>query len=160
MRPLREDDAEALHAIFSDPRAMRYWDRPAWDDIAETRRFLAKCIDNPPDQSLEYAVERDGALIGRVAMWKRWEVGYLIHPDHWGQGLATEAMRALIAEIAARFPEAQTLTAEIDPRNIASARLLARLGFAMTGLEERNFLYGGTEWCDTASYALALRQDE
>ena len=153
LRPFAAGDLDALHAIFSDPRAMRHWDRPAWDDIDRTRRLLAEYRRDAPDEHIEYAVDRDGTLIGRVAMWKRYEVGYIFAPDHWGRGYATEAMEALIPEILARFPEAQTLTAELDPRNEASVRLLRRLGFVQTGLAERNFHYGD-EWTDTAYFAL------
>ncbi len=154
LRPLRADDLHPLHAIFSDPRAMRYWDRPAWDEIDQTRALLEAFMKDAPQEHLEYAVEKDGACIGRVGMWKRWEVGYILAPKHWGQGYGSEATTALIAEIWHRFPEAQRLTAEIDPRNAGSARLLEKLGFACTGTEERNFRYGPDEWCDTAYYAL------
>ena len=99
-------------------------------------------------------MERNGALIGRAALWKRWEIGYILDPAHWGQGFATEAVGALLDEIWRRFPEADALTAETDPRNTASCRLLERHGFALTELARGNFLYGGTEWCDTARYVL------
>ena len=154
LRPFREDDLTALHAIFSDPRAMRYWSGPAWEDPEETRRMLGVFRRDAPDEHLELAVEREGALIGRAALWKRWEIGFILHPDAWGQGLATEAVGALLAEVWRRFPEAERLTAETDPRNAASRRLLERLGFALTGITRRDFLYGGTDWCDTAHHAL------
>lgn len=154
LRPFRADDLKALHAIFSDKRAMRYWDRPAWDDRETTQGLLAGFMKDAPGEHLEFAVECDGALIGRAGMWKRYEIGYILHPDHWGRGYATEAVGALIAEAFRRFPEADRLTAEIDPRNAGSRRLLERLGFRLSGFEEKNFLYGDIEWCDTAYYAL------
>lgn len=153
LRPLRADDLTALHAIFSNPCAMRYWDRPAWDDVGQTRALLEAFMRDAPDEHLEYAVEKDGTCIGRVGMWKRWEIGYILAPDHWGHGYATEAVAALIADVWRRFPAAERLTAEIDPRNIASARLLEKQGFVLSHIEERNFRYGD-EWCDTAYYAL------
>ncbi len=155
LRPLRADDLSALHAIFSDPRAMRYWDRPAWDDEQSTRELLAAFMKDAPDAHVEYAVERDGALIGRVGMWRCHEIGYILHPDHWEHGFATEAVAALIADVWPRFPGARTLTAELDPRNAGSVRVLEKLGFRQTGFEEKNFLYGADEWCDTAYFELA-----
>ncbi len=155
LRPFRADDLDALHAMYSDPQVMRYWDRPADGDPEKTRASLDGFLREAPDEHLEYAVERDGVLIGRVAMFRRYEIGYMFAPAHWGAGLATEALQALVAAAFARFPEADALTAEIDPRNTASARLLQRLGFVCTGTAEKNFLYGDTEWCDTAYYALS-----
>lgn len=154
LRPFREGDLDALHAIFSDERAMRYWDRPAWQECETTRRLLFGFMKDAPAEHLEFAIERDGALIGRAGMWKRYEIGYILHPDHWGHGYATEAVGALIPEAFRRFPGAERLTAEIDPRNVGSQRLLERLGFRLDGFKEKNFLYGDSEWCDTAYYSL------
>ncbi|KUF11634.1 GNAT family N-acetyltransferase [Pseudoponticoccus marisrubri] len=154
LRPFRDSDLEALHAIFSDPRAMRHWDRPAWDDLDTTRRLLAAYRCDAPEAHLEFAVEHEGVLIGRAGMWKRYEIGYILRPDFWGRGFGREAVAALVEAAFARFPEAPELTAEIDPRNIGSARLLESLGFTRRALVEQNFDYGGIEICDTAYYAL------
>ena len=154
LRPLRADDLEPLHTILSDPRAMRYWDRPAHISIDESRRLLEAFMQEAPDQHLEYAVDLQGRFIGRVGMWKRYEIGFIFAPDHWGQGYATEAAAALIAQVWARFPEADVLTGEVDPRNTGSCRVLEKLGFALSRVGEKDFLYGGTEWCDTAYYVL------
>ena len=157
LRPLRAGDLDALHAILSDPRAMRYWDRPAFRSVEESRALLDAFMREAPDQHVEYAVDLKGRCIGRVGMWKRFEIGFILSPEHWGKGYATEAVAALIAECFARFPEAGALTAEVDPRNTGSQRVLEKLGFVLRRIGDRDFLYGGTEWCDTAYYALPRR---
>lgn len=151
LRPARPTDLEALHAVLSDPRAMRYWSRPAHDDIALTRRFLSGLM--AADD--EYVIDRDGRCIGKAGLWQGSELGYILHPDHWGQGLASEALSALLPRVWQRRPDLSEITAEVDPRNLASCRLLARLGFVHLRTERRNFLYDGREWCDTAYFALA-----
>ncbi|MGP6088389.1 GNAT family N-acetyltransferase [Antarctobacter jejuensis] len=155
LRPARPTDLEALHAVFSDPRAMRYWDRPAYEDIALTRRFLRGFMATG-DGRVEYILDREGRCIGKAGMWRDREIGYILHPDHWRQGLAYEALSAILPEIPRQRPDITELTAELDPRNIASARLLEKLGFLHQRTEEKSFLYGGTEWCDTAYYTRAL----
>ena len=70
LRPPRADDLEALHAVFSDPRAMRYWSQPAHDDIAQTRETLDNMIGSHADTGLEYVVERAGAVIGKAGPWR------------------------------------------------------------------------------------------
>lgn len=156
LRPFRSDDLAALHRIFSDPRAMRYWERPAWQDIDITRALLARFMRVAPDEHLEYAIEIAGQCVGRAAMWRRYELSYILHPDHWGQGIATEAVTALIGDIRTRFAEAPALTAEIDPRNTGSRRLLEKVGFVQTGYAEKNFDYGGIEMTDTAYFSCPL----
>lgn len=151
LRPARLTDLEPLHAVLSDPRAMRYWSRPAHDDIARTRQFLRGLMASP----LDYVVERDGRCIGKAGLWQESELGYILHADHWGQGLASEALSALLPEAWRLRPDLEVITAEADPRNAASCRVLEKLGFVHLRTEERNFLYDGTEWCDTAYFALA-----
>jgi RimJ/RimL family protein N-acetyltransferase len=45
------------------------------------------------------------------------------------------------------------VVADVDPRNAASLRLLARLGFRQTGTREHSWLVGD-EWCDSVDLAL------
>ncbi len=60
------------------------------------------------------------------------ELGYWIARSHWGQGLASEAVPAVIAA-AERDPELRHLFATTDPENLASRRLLERSGFRFSG---------------------------
>ncbi|MGH1414744.1 MAG: GNAT family N-acetyltransferase [Pelagimonas sp.] len=154
LRPACQDDLGPLHEIFSDPRAMRYWDRPPHKDVAQTQRFLDHFISGDVENRKEYILEYDGRCVGKAGMWKISEIGYILHPDLWGQGLVTEALNAIIPLIFKSFPDVDTLTAELDPRNIGSIRVLEKLGFTQVGFAEKNFLYGETEWCDTGYYAL------
>ena len=108
----------------------------------------------PASDSLDFAIERDGEVIGKAGAWRLPEVGYVLHPDHWGKGLAHEAMVAVIEHVFAAFDGPQ-LTAEADPRNTASPWLSAKPGLAETGRAERTLPWRD-EWCD--SVYLALRR--
>ncbi len=147
------DDLEAVHRLFSNPAIMRYWSRPEHETLEETRRWMRDLVEPGPD-SLDYLIERDGAVIGKAGAWRLPEIGYLLHPDHWGQGLAQEAMQAVIAHLAQTRPDLTHLIAEVDPRNLASLRLLARLGFVETGRASRTMQWRD-EWCDS----VYLRRD-
>ena len=78
-------------------------------------------------------VERDGALIGKAGLWRLGEIR---------------------APARARHPGPAALTAEIAPRDIASAALLGRLGFAETHRAARAIEVAG-EWCDSGDWRLA-----
>nr|WP_202409108.1 GNAT family N-acetyltransferase [Deinococcus xianganensis] len=60
------------------------------------------------------------------------EVGYGFNPAVWGQGLATEAVGALVAYLHTQ-PDVHAVTAETAVDNPASARVLTKLGFRQVG---------------------------
>lgn len=145
------DDLPALHRVFSNPAAMRYWSRPEHETEAETRRWMADLVD-PPEGCVDFVLEREGEVIGKAGAWRLPEVGFILHPDHWRQGLAREAMEAVIDHLATTRPDLPALTAEVDPRNGASLALLTRLGFRETHRAERTLLWKD-EWCDSVYLA-------
>lgn len=140
------EDLDAVHRLMSEPRVMRYWSRPEHETVEETRHWLGFLVDQAPE-SRDWLIEKDGAVIGKAGVWALPEVGFLLHPNRWGQGLAHEAMAVVIAALEAEFAEI-VLTAEVDPRNAASLRLLGRLGFHETHRAERTLLWRD-EWCDS-----------
>jgi RimJ/RimL family protein N-acetyltransferase len=163
LRPARVEDAEDLFAVFSDPRAMRYWDSLPHVEVAQTRRWLEGMVRLDPAGSADFVVERGGRAIGKAGCWRvgpsPWgagvagEIGFILHPDHWGQGIASEALAAAIPEVLRRLDVAR-LEADVDPRNAAALRLLRRFGFREVGRAERTIRVG-EEWCDSVYLARA-----
>jgi RimJ/RimL family protein N-acetyltransferase len=155
LRRAQRSDLDDLHRAFSDPRAMRYWSRPEHATLAETRRFLDTMRARTSQGQMasdDFVIEHQGRAIGKAGAWALPEIGFLLHPDHWGQGLASEAMRAIIPYLFATHP-VDRLTADVDPRNAACLRLLGRLGFVETRRAEKTILWG-SEWCDSIYLAL------
>lgn len=150
LRRARPEDVAALHAVFSDPRAMRYWSRPAHESLAPTEAYLAEML--AAKNADDFVVVMDGRVIGKAGAWRLPEIGFILHPDHWGNGLAREALGAVIPHLFAAHP-IDAITAEADPRNAASLRLLAGLGFVETHRAERTLKWG-EEWCDSVYLAL------
>ena len=147
LRPARRDDVDDLHAVFSDPLAMRYWSSLPHGELSETRDWLESMIAIAPDEGEDFIVELDGRAIGKAGLHRFPVIGFIFHRDTWGRGLAREALGAVIARAFAvhRLP---AIIADVDPRNAASLRLLGRLGFAETHRAARTWLVG-TEWCDS-----------
>ena len=152
LRRPRVDDLDAMFEIMSNPAAMRYWSTLPHADRDVTRPWLDKKIARNADGGENYFIELDGRVIGEVGAGRLPDFGFMIHPDFWGRGFATEASIAFIA-YAFRNTAATELLADVDPRNVASLRVLDRLGFAETGRAERTFLLGD-EWCDSVYLAL------
>lgn len=135
LRPRTLDDAEALHAAFSDAELMTYWSGPAHASVAETRADLAR--DAPEWRRWAITLKGDDTAIGVVAAGEKrqgnvTELGYILARDHWGGGIAREAVAAVIDRI---FAEGQRrVFADTDPDNMASRALLERLGFKFEAL--------------------------
>ncbi|MEI9931881.1 MAG: GNAT family N-acetyltransferase [Rhizomicrobium sp.] len=78
LRRISMDDAPAMHAIFADTDAMRYWSRLPHTDVAETEAWIAKTIaSNESGEGDDFVVIRDGALVGRVGIWQNNELGLI-----------------------------------------------------------------------------------
>ena len=113
------EDLDAIHAILGNAQATRFWSTPPHASVEESREWLQSMIDAPPEESDDYVVEYEGRVIGKAGCWRMPEIGFVLHPDYWGQGLAGEAVAAAIASAFARFP-VDELIADVDPRNAAS----------------------------------------
>jgi RimJ/RimL family protein N-acetyltransferase len=58
-------------------------------------------------------------------------LSYSLAPSHWNQGFASEALAAFLPAYFARFPSKTRMYANIEPHNVASARVLEKLGFQL-----------------------------
>ena len=154
LRPARAEDLAALHRVFSDPRAMRYWSSLPHTRQAQTAKTLQNMQASHTETGAEFVVVRAGDVIGKAGLWRMAEIGFILHPGHWGSGLGREAAQAVITHAFARHPGLDAITADTDPRNAAAARLLANLGFAETHRESGTFKLG-EEWCDSQYWRLA-----
>ena len=154
LRSAQPGDLAAIHAIMTRADAMRWWSTPPHVSTNQTRTWLDSMIANGPDHP-DLVIEFEGQVIGKAGFWAPPDIGYILHPDYWGRGLATEALEAVINHIYAtrRF---DVLTAEVDPGNAASIRLLERLGFVKTGQAERTMQVGDA-WVDSVYYGLQRR---
>lgn len=165
LRPFADSDREAVTALFTNPRVMRYWDAPPWREPERAERFLAAARQLQEDgDGARLAIERavDGRFVGQAALFK-WNptyrsagVGYALDDTSWGQGYATEAMRALLQWAWDTLP-LNRLQAEIDTRNGASARVLEKLGFRLEGTLREDCIVDG-EVSDSGVYGLLRRE--
>jgi RimJ/RimL family protein N-acetyltransferase len=161
IRAMRIDDARALAAYRNDPETARHqdWALPFSEDDAT--RFvdtqMAKVWPANGDW-VQLAVARDGTMIGDIGVCRssdamQAQIGYTLAPAHRGEGLATEAVGAVIDVL---FAEGvHRVWATLDPENIASARVLERLGFRFEG-RSTDAAHVRGQWCDDLCYALLV----
>ena len=156
LRPATFDDVEAFHGIMRDARAMAFWSTPPHQDIAETRNWVASMINIDPGEGEDFVIELDGRVIGKAGLYRFPEIGFILHPDAWGKGYAREALQAVL-DRAFTIHQLSIVEADVDPRNDASLRLLAGLGFHETSRASRTWNVGG-QWCDSVYLQLSRAQ--
>jgi len=144
-----------MHAIMREPLAMRYWSSRPHSTLAETERWVESMIPVDPAMSDDFIVTLNGALIGKLGTWKLPEIGFLIAPAYWGHGYASEALEVFIER--RRELGSGELIADVDPRNLASLRLLRRHGFVETGRVAGTWQVG-EEMCDSVYLRIELRR--
>jgi [ribosomal protein S5]-alanine N-acetyltransferase len=150
LRRAQPDDLGDLHRLLSDADMMRYWSTPPHENLAETERWLDEMMASPAETSDDFVIELNGTVVGKIGAYRLPEFGYGLHPSAWGRGLASEAMAAFLVHIFAR-PDVDHLTADVDPRNAASIRLLERHGFRESGRASRTW-HTHIGWCDSVYY--------
>jgi len=161
LRWLEDGDVPALFALFGDPQVTRYWAWPAYRDRAQAAALLEEIRAHFRKRTLfQWGIARqdDGAVIGTATLLRldpahrRAEVGYALARPCWGQGLAAEAVAALVG-FAFGPLGLHRLEAGVDLRNERSLRLLARLGFQREGTLRERFHFHG-ELQDDAVFGL------
>jgi RimJ/RimL family protein N-acetyltransferase len=162
LRLVAERDWRAIHGWASREEVCRY---QGWGPNTEdqTRAFVAEAVaaaDTWPRTRFVYVVTRDGLVVGSCELNLRGdgqgEIGYGLHPDHWGRGLATAAARRLL-ELCFAELGLHRVFATCDPRNLASGRVLRRLGMTHEGrLREVLLIRDG--WRDSDVYGLLAHE--
>ncbi|QFG00046.1 N-acetyltransferase [Psychrobacillus glaciei] len=83
---------------------------------------------------------------------KSGEIRYIINPDFWGKGIATEVAKHLIAFGFKQF-QLHGIYATCAPRNIASSKVLEKVGMTLKGRMREDLLIKGG-WRDSFLYSI------
>ena len=159
VRGLMPGDVATLTAYRNDPDVARYQQWP----LPYTTGMALQLAHDPPITSLvpgewvQLAIDDGtGDLLGDLGVHldeggQVATIGYTLAPEHQGRGLASEAVGALVDRL---FEHGvHRIAATLDPDNVASARLVERLGFRYEGrLREASYARGG--WTDDECYAV------
>lgn len=165
LRLAEPTDLPMLLAVNGNDAVTRFLPYATWKDLADGEAWFARISARQAAGDVAQFVivhKESGQVIGACLLFRfdipsgRAELGYVLGQAHWGAGYMLEAMQAFIA--AAFGPWGlRRLEAEINPCNLASARLLGRLGFVQEGLLRQRWV-GKGEVYDSALFGL-LRSD-
>lgn len=143
LRPIRQDDAEALYPALCDETNMRYWSRGPLESVQAVYDYLAWNSHGAGCQC--WAVEhkdKSGEALGWVILMDKAdnqaEIGFMFRPDAQGQGLAFEAASEMLRHAFA-VRNFRRIWADVDPDNAASIRLIEKLGLTYEGRLKANW---------------------
>ena len=162
LKPLRASHAPEIFAFLSDPRLYQFIPRDPPQTLASLverfQRLETRRSSNGDEIWLNWVARSklDNNCLGRVEVTIRQDasayLAYEIEMASWGRGFATEACRRGIEALFGEFG-VTLIVAEVDTRNVASIRVLERLGFQRGGLRKNaDFFKGSTS--DEFTYVL------
>lgn len=130
-------DADALHAILSDPAVMEYIEPPFSHE--KTAAFLqANGLDTP--LRIYALADENDRVIGQVIFHPYeediWEIGWIIRRDYWGWGIASAVTGALIEHC--REMGIRRCIIECHPAQTATRHIAEKYGFSR--IEDRDGL--------------------
>ncbi len=142
LRPLEDRDLEAIFRQVTDPESIRMAAFTA-EEWTDRRAFLDRQTRLRADTSVSHQViDVDEAAVGTIGSFRiddELEVTYWVDRAHWGQGIASAALRLLLDEIAER-----PVYARAASDNAGSLRVLEKAGFRRVGVD-RGFAHGRGE---------------
>lgn len=152
LREIFASDAEILFDLRSHPDVIKYLDRDGDKDVYEVDALIQQL-----NQSL---VEGDGVhwgisfrdgndeIVGVLSFWRidkknhRGELGYMLHPNFWRQGIMHEAIHAVL-DYGFRRMRLHSVEANTSAGNGASQALLLKCGFVQEAHFRENWYYDG-----------------
>ncbi len=166
LRELMQTDWAAIHAYASRPEVCRF---QPWgpNTVEETTAFVEAAFTSAQERprrrfALTVTLTEEDQVVGLVelnvrdAQFAVGEIAYVLHPDYWGRGLTTEAA-GLLLRLGFETLGLHRIYATCDPRNLASARVMEKIGMQFEGrLRETMLLRDG--WRDSLVYGILARE--
>jgi RimJ/RimL family protein N-acetyltransferase len=161
------DDWTDLHAYLSLAATYRF--EPGGPVGVDEAKSLAVRRASADDFFAVCLKAAGGSVVGHVFLGRAepgefmtWELGYIFNPRYHNQGLCSEASRLVVAHAFERL-HAHRVVAYCDPLNIASWRVLEKVGLRREGYFRKNAFFrrdqdGNPLWHDSLCYAILAEE--
>ena len=159
LRVMEKEDLPLIAEWFSSPEVFG-----EYNPLRQMSRTDAeKMFENPLELKPFFIEKKDGSKIGFVAHFyvlhvagRQLEIGYSLVPSERGKGYCTEAVNIMV-DYLFFSKESRRIQAHTDLRNVASQKVLEKVGFKKEGTLRKNFFVRG-EWRDAYLYSI-LREE-
>ena len=158
LRKLTLNDVEDIHGYMSKPEVTHYLTLERHQSPTDTLLFVKQMIDLYDAKGIKlWGIEckQNQKLIGTISLtpWQKRPIagiGYLISPQYWNKGIATEAVKEII-KFAFEELGLQRIQAQCISQNIASAAVLEKVGMYYEGIQKNKIKLNGKSY-DIKSY--------
>ncbi|WP_342534863.1 GNAT family N-acetyltransferase [Lysinibacillus sp. FSL K6-1151] len=165
LREFTPHDWIDVHKYASQEIVCRY---QTWGPNTEedSKEFIQDALDEArqtPRERYVFAIIYQETLIGSVEIMIRdftnkvGEIGYIVNPDYWGKGVATQSAQ-LVITFGFDTLKLHRIYATCDPRNIGSSKVLEKVGMTKEGILRENMLIKDGVWRDSFLYSV-LKQE-
>lgn len=167
LREVTEDDADSLLAYLSDEEVTRHMGLAPFsskEDALDEIRWYQSIFENGTGTRWGITLKGKDQVIGSCGFLNlsnkhhRSEIGFELSKNHWGKGIAAEALQAVIAH-GFTLLELNRIEALIEPANSPSQKVVERNGFVREGLL-RSYEYTLGKFDDLYMYSLLKREFE
>ena len=160
LRPIERKDASSVFAYATHPLVGPNAGWKPHEDISEAEKFIDYCIKKREfGQPGNYAIilKSEDKMIGTIEVHSykehKGEIGFVLHPDYWNQGIMTEAAKMLIV-YAFEILQLERLSYNHFLGNLRSKRVCEKLEFQFEGILRKKFRrYDGVA-IDEAVYSI------
>jgi ribosomal-protein-alanine N-acetyltransferase len=166
LRPLKRSDADAWeHLRRTNATWLKPWEATSPDQVGPQLRFAQLVrfykVEGRAGRMLSFAITYDGAVVGQLTVGSiQWgslrcaQIGYWIGQGHAGRGIVPTAV-AMATDYCLGSLQLHRIEINIRPENVASLRVVDKLGFRDEGLRAR-YLHIDSAWRDHRSFALTV----
>ena len=155
IRKFAYDDWQAVYSYTSDANVMKYIPEGVFSE-EDSKKFV---IENSSENAKYFPVflKNDEALIGHIVFHKcfgehTYEIGWVFNPQYTNKGYASEAAHAVLKH-GFESMKLHRIVATCQPENIASYRVMEKIGMRKEGLFKK-CIPQGNEWWDEYFYAV------
>jgi len=161
LRRLTNNDAEEMFFLRSNEDVLRYLGREPAKSVKEVEEFISN-VNKSADENENILwgialLNEPSKIIGTICLWNfkeenyRSEIGYILHPGHWGKGIMKEAINCVV-DYGFNKLKLHSIEALLSPENVASSSVLEKTGFVKEGHLKEYFYFKG-KFSDTAIYS-------
>ena len=160
------NDAPTLFSMRNNDEVMQYIDREKPKTVQDSERAIALMADYYlQDKNLVWAIalkEQPDLMIGSIGYYRtdfanyRAEIGYMLMPDYWRQGIIAEVLKNAIS-FGFEEMKLHSISANINPGNNPSRQILLKHNFVREAYFREDYYFNG-KFLDSEIYSL-LQKD-
>jgi ribosomal-protein-alanine N-acetyltransferase len=160
LRAVTPNDLPILRELRTDEDVQKYIKRPK-ETMERTQEVLKEMMDGVANnETIAWLItmKATGAVVGTMGLWRidkyhhKGEIGYMSFKRYWGKGIVSEALKVVV-DYGFRVMRLHRIEGEIDPENIASGKVLEKLGFEREAYFKEDYYFEG-QFLDSVRYGL------